>query len=130
MIAIQTLEGINITSLFDYLNQNNGAITVIFTAVVAIATVVYAILTWKLVSETRMMREVQTEPKISAIIQPKDYWLNFIEDSYLLPLRVHLLEKCPIARLLVSISLSIAPIFDHSSTASARLNNFGSFQGA
>jgi len=66
-------------SLFDYLNQNSGAITVIFTAFVAIATVVYAILTWKLVSETRMMREVQTEPKISAIIQPKDYWLNFID---------------------------------------------------
>ena len=56
--------------------------------------------------------------------------IQIIEDSYLLPLRVHLLEKCPIARLLVSISLSIAPIFDHSSTASARLNNFGSFQGA
>jgi len=78
MVAILALEGESM-SLFDYLNQNSGAITVIFTAFVAIATVVYAILTWKLVSETRMMREVQTEPKISAIIQPKDYWLNFID---------------------------------------------------
>jgi len=33
------------------------------------------------------------------------------EDSYLLPLSAHLLEKCPIGRLLMSISLSIAPYF-------------------
>jgi hypothetical protein len=32
-------------------------LTVIFSGVVASATVVYAILTWKLVSETRRMRE-------------------------------------------------------------------------
>lgn len=79
MVAVLALEGVNTTSLFDYLNQNNVAITLIFTAAVAIATVVYAIFTWKLVSETRMMRKVQTEPKISAIIQPKDYWINFID---------------------------------------------------
>ena len=65
--------------LLDFLNQNSGAITVIFTAVVAIATGVYAILTWRLVSETRKMREAQTEPKVSAIIQPKEEWLNFID---------------------------------------------------
>lgn len=45
----------------------------------ALATVVYALLTWKLVSETRKMREVQTEPKVSAIIQPEEQWLNFID---------------------------------------------------
>ena len=51
----------------------------IFTAVVAIATVVYAILAWKLVSETRTMREVQTEPKVSAILQPREDWINFVD---------------------------------------------------
>ena len=39
--------------LVEFLNENSGA----FAVVVAIATVVYAILTWRLVSETRKMRE-------------------------------------------------------------------------
>jgi len=63
----------------DFLNQNSGAITVIFTGLVTLATVTYAILTWRLVSETRKLREVQTEPKVSVIIQPKEEYLNFIE---------------------------------------------------
>ena len=36
-----------------------------FSAIVAVATAVYAFLTYKLVSETRRLREVQTEPVIS-----------------------------------------------------------------
>ena len=63
----------------EFLNQNSGAFAVIFSAVVAIATIVYAILTWRLVSETRKMREAQTEPKISATIQPREEWINFID---------------------------------------------------
>jgi hypothetical protein len=66
------------TGMIDVLNQNNGAITVVFSAVVAIATVVYAILTWKLVSETIKMREAQTEPKISATIQADERYINWI----------------------------------------------------
>lgn len=54
-------------------------LTVIFSGVVASATVVYAILTWKLVSETRRMREAQTEPKVSVCIQPREEWINFID---------------------------------------------------
>ncbi len=38
---------------------------VIFTGVVALSTAVYAILTWRLVTETRRMREIQTEPRVS-----------------------------------------------------------------
>jgi hypothetical protein len=49
------------------LNTNSGALTVVFSAVVTLATVVYALLTWKLVAETRLMREVQTEPKIEVV---------------------------------------------------------------
>lgn len=52
------------TEILDYLNKNSGAFTVIFTAVVTAATAVYAILTYVLVKETRLMRQVQTEPKI------------------------------------------------------------------
>ena len=40
-----------------------------FTGVVAVSTVVYAFLTWKLVTETRRMREVQTEPRVSVRVQ-------------------------------------------------------------
>ena len=38
---------------------------VAFTFVVAGSTVAYVILTWRLVAETRRMREAQTEPRIS-----------------------------------------------------------------
>ena len=37
----------------------------IFAGIVAASTLVYAVLTWRLVGETRRMREVQTEPQIS-----------------------------------------------------------------
>jgi hypothetical protein len=40
---------------------------VLISGAVAVATFVYAALTWKLVSETKMMREVQTEPKVSVV---------------------------------------------------------------
>jgi len=65
--------------LMEFLNENSGAFAVIFSALVAIATIVYAILTWKLVSETRKMREAQTEPKVSVTIQPREEWINFID---------------------------------------------------
>jgi len=62
----------------EFLNQNSGAFAVVFSAVVAFATMVYAILTWRLVSETRKMREAQTEPKVSATIQPTKESINFV----------------------------------------------------
>jgi hypothetical protein len=65
--------------MLEFLNQNSGAFAVIFSAVVAIATVVYAILTWRLTLETRKMREAQTEPKVSVIIQPKKEWIGLID---------------------------------------------------
>ena len=63
----------------EFLNQNSGALTIIFSALVAIATVVYAFLTWGLVSETRKLREAQTEPKVFISIQPREQWINFID---------------------------------------------------
>jgi hypothetical protein len=57
-------------TLFEFLNKNSGALSVLFSAAVTVATVVYAILTWKLVTETRLLREAQTEPRIEITAQP------------------------------------------------------------
>jgi hypothetical protein len=45
---------------------------------VTISTVVYSILTGKLVSETTKMRQVQTEPKIEITIKPFDFAINIV----------------------------------------------------
>lgn len=60
------------------LNHYSGALTVIFTAVVTISTVIYAALTGKLVKETRIMREVQTEPKIHITVDDFDFAIHFV----------------------------------------------------
>lgn len=64
--------------MFDFLNQNAGALTVIFTVVVALSTVVYAILTGILVSETRRMRQAQTEPRIEVTVRCRDEWISLV----------------------------------------------------
>lgn len=71
--------------LLEFLNQISGALTIVLdflnqnsAAVIAIATIVYAFFTGKLVLETRRMREAQTEPKVWAYIQPKEGSINFI----------------------------------------------------
>lgn len=64
--------------ILDFLNENAGGITVIFTAVVTLSTVAYAILTRVLVSETRKMREVQTEPKIQITIESLEIAIQII----------------------------------------------------
>lgn len=66
------------TDLLQFLNTNSGALTVVFTAVVTIATAVYAALTWVLVKETRMMREVQTEPKLQVTVSPFDFAIHIV----------------------------------------------------
>lgn len=66
------------SEVLDFLNKNSGALTVLFTAVVTISTVVYSILTGKLVSETTKMRQVQTEPKIEVTIKPFDFAINIV----------------------------------------------------
>jgi hypothetical protein len=66
-------------TFLDLLNRNSVAFTVIFSGLVAVATLVYAMLTWKLVSETRKMREAQTEPNISIIIQSKEEFISLID---------------------------------------------------
>lgn len=64
--------------MLEFLNQNSGAFSLIFSAIVAISTIVYACLTWKLVSETRRMRELQTEPKLSVYVQYGKYYPGIV----------------------------------------------------
>ncbi len=55
---------------WDPTNMELGEILIIaFTGVVAISTGVYVLLTWRLVSETRRLREVQTEPRVSVRLE-------------------------------------------------------------
>ena len=63
----------------DFLNTNSGAISVLFSFVVAIATAIYAYLTVQLVRETRRMRKSQTDPDVVVRIQTSESWINFIE---------------------------------------------------
>lgn len=67
-----------ISEALDYLNKNSGALTVLFTAVVTISTVAYAVLTWILVSETKRMRQVQTEPRIEITIRSFDFAIHIV----------------------------------------------------
>ena len=66
------------TEIFEFLNKNAGALTVVFTFFVSFSTVVYAILTGRLVSETRKMREVQTEPKIHISIENYEFAIHIV----------------------------------------------------
>jgi hypothetical protein len=51
------------------LNQNLGILSLVFSGVVATSTIIYALLTWKLVNETSKFREFQTEPRISLSVE-------------------------------------------------------------
>ena len=66
------------TQVFNFLNKNYGALSVLFTAVLTVSTVIYVKLTLMLVSETKRMREVQTEPKIEITIKSFDFAVNFV----------------------------------------------------
>lgn len=72
-----------ISSMFQNLllwtNEYDSLLTLLFTAVVAVATVVYAFLTWRLVSETIKMRKVQTEPHMSITIEPRNESIGIID---------------------------------------------------
>ena len=65
--------------LVKILNENAGAIGVIFSGLVTFATLVYAALTWKLVSETRRMRKAQTDAKVTVRVETRKEALNFID---------------------------------------------------
>lgn len=63
----------------DEINKNAGFIGLVFSLVVTIATVVTAWLNARLVSETRRMREAQTEPHIQVTYKIRDEWINLLD---------------------------------------------------
>jgi len=67
------------SEILAFLNQNSGALTVIFTGIVTLSTIVYAVLTGALVNETRKMRHAQTEPCVDVTHRPKDEWIALID---------------------------------------------------
>ena len=56
----------------------NECIQIIFSGVVALATVVYALLTWKLVSETKRLRELQTTPDIHVYFEIAETDISYV----------------------------------------------------
>ncbi|NDV96991.1 hypothetical protein D0T84_19065 [Dysgonomonas sp. 521] len=50
--------------MLELIKENQVLITLLFSGIVMLSTVVYAILTWKLVTETKQMRVSQYEPYI------------------------------------------------------------------
>jgi len=55
--------------MLQWVIENNTAITLLFTFVVTLSTAIYAVLTAKLVAETRVLRKAQTEPKLSVYFE-------------------------------------------------------------
>ncbi len=51
----------------------------VFSGIVAVSTFVYAVLTWRLVGETKRLRAAQTEPMVSVTYHPREEWINFID---------------------------------------------------
>ena len=69
-----------LSEVLRFLNANAGALTFVFIAVVAVATVMYARLTARLVAETHSLREAQTDPSISVSldIRPEAFHLIYL----------------------------------------------------
>ena len=57
---------------------SGDSLIVIFTGVVAVSTVFYVVLTWRLVSETRRMRKAQTEPRVSLRVEPAFHGMELV----------------------------------------------------
>jgi len=65
--------------MLEFINQNSGAFLVLFSLIVTGATVFYAILTRSLVSETKKMREAQTEPNIFISLKSKEEYIGLVD---------------------------------------------------
>lgn len=61
------------------LNDNAGAFQVVFAALVAVATIVYALLTWSLVRETRRVRRAQTDAKMVIGLDTREEQINLVD---------------------------------------------------
>lgn len=62
--------------MLTFLQTHDWLLTLIFTGAVAISTIVYAVLTWRLAGETRELRKAQTEPKVVAFVALRENAAN------------------------------------------------------
>lgn len=67
-----------LADVIGFLNQNAGVLSTLFSGIVMLATVVYAILTASLVAETRRMREAQTEPRMEIVASPREEFVSIV----------------------------------------------------
>lgn len=67
------------SNLVQQLNANSGLLQLVFSFVVALSTLVYALLTWILVSETRRMRRAQTEAKVTVQVVRHPDTMGFVD---------------------------------------------------
>lgn len=65
--------------MIKFLNENAGVFSVVFSFVVMLATVVYALLTWHLVSETKKLRKAETDPNLSIFLEPEEQWISLMD---------------------------------------------------
>lgn len=65
--------------MIEFLREYSDLIILFFTIVVGISTVVYAILTKKLVDETRRMRKSQIDPEVSVSLVHNEISISFID---------------------------------------------------
>jgi len=73
-----------INDIVNTVNQYEKLITLIFTFFVTMSTVVYALLTRKLTTETIKMRKAQTDPKLTVYLKHNDagiHFLNFVVEN-------------------------------------------------
>ncbi|MEA9914536.1 hypothetical protein VDG39_17785 [Xanthomonas campestris pv. raphani] len=99
--------------LLNFLKENSAVLTVVFAGAVTVATIVYAILTWKLVSETQLMRRVQTDPRIEITINSLDIAIHLVR------LRIRNIGQGP------AIGLRFSPrVINGAESAQALLDEF------
>lgn len=79
LLEIQKLEFLKFLEFLNFFTDYGVAVTAIATTLLAGITLIYAWLTSKLSYETTLMREAQTEPHISAIIQSEERNMNLID---------------------------------------------------
>ena len=64
-------------SINDWISLDPSVIVVVCTVVVAVCTMISVFLTKLLVSETRRLREAQTDPRVSVQVEPHDASLGY-----------------------------------------------------
>src|SRR2546430_2764152 len=70
--------GQGLNSAFEWMTRYNASLTLLFSCTVAIATVVYAMLTRALVRETIQLRRAGTNPDIAIYFEPDEKSISIV----------------------------------------------------